>query len=116
MLVPVKSPSFTVDGSTSFNSAGGICVPDRPGIYFIRDFRGVLYIGRTENLKRRFNQHLWNCSNPNIDKARKYPVGKTEFCWMLLEFGKQAEKEKELINYFQPPCNRTLSKKKRGVI
>ena len=109
-----KVPDFKIDGSTSFNSSSSVCIPSAPGIYFIRDFRGVLYIGRTENLKRRFKEHFWNTNNPKISSIKKNPVGKIQFSWMLLDFSEQEIKEKELIQYFQPVCNRMLIKK--GVV
>lgn len=106
-----NSPFFKIDGKTTFNSVGSIGVPNTGGIYFISDFRGVLYIGKTENLNRRFKDHYWNTQNPRIAQVKKNPIGQLEFSWMYVDFKDQTDKEKELIQYFQPVCNHMLVNK-----
>lgn len=100
-----ETPEFEIAETVLFGRAESLLVPNQAGIYFIHDFRGVLYIGRTENLKERFDQHRWNCKNHRLKKVLKRSVGDLQFSWMLIDFPEQIQKEKELVRYFTPPCN-----------
>src|SRR3954454_7730763 len=50
--------SVTVDGDVVYGQGFASAVPSDPGVYLIRDLRGLLYIGRSGDLRRRFVDHL----------------------------------------------------------
>ncbi|HFJ9453610.1 GIY-YIG nuclease family protein [Bacillus cereus] len=100
-----RPPNFEIAHTILFGRGESVLLPDKPGIYFIHDFRGILYIGRTENLKNRFHQHRWNCKNSRLREVIKQPIMDLKFSWMLINFPEQIQKEKELISYFSPFCN-----------
>jgi excinuclease UvrABC nuclease subunit len=73
------------------------------------DFRGVLYVGRTENLRRRLAQHLDGSHNSWLSGAIRRPVGAMEFAWILADAGQQAALERYLIRAFRPLCNHAMN-------
>jgi predicted GIY-YIG superfamily endonuclease len=73
------------------------------------DFRGVLYVGRTENLRRRLAQHLDGSHNSWLSGAIRRPVGVMEFAWLLAGAGQQAALERYLIRAFRPLCNHAMN-------
>ncbi len=104
-----------VDSTVGFRFAQELLVPQEAGVYMIHDLRGVLYVGRTANLCRRFRQHYWAQHNPLLVAAIVRPVGELSFSWMLAEEGaEQARVERRLIRAFVPPCNRLRYKKRPG--
>ncbi len=45
-------------GAVIYKLLGGSNIPEKPGVYMFIDRDGdVVYVGRTENLKRRYGQH-----------------------------------------------------------
>ena len=48
-------PEF--DGSVQYKTPRAFTLPTNPAVYFIHDFRGILYIGEAKNLRQRFLQH-----------------------------------------------------------
>jgi excinuclease UvrABC nuclease subunit len=84
-------------------------VPRRPGVYLLHDLRGVLYVGSTRNLYRRFHQHYWLTANDLIALAMRQPFGELTFSWFLVADDTQrAALERVLIGWLQPPCNRVI--------
>ena len=107
----LQTPSeLIIDQTIRFSLGEAIMVPKKGGIYFLHDFRGVLYVGKSENLSRRFNQHLLDCQNPLITEAIRTSIGPVKFSWMLLDLEMQTRLEKRFIRFFLPPCNRILMK------
>lgn len=84
------------------------CVPEEPGIYLFHDLRGVLYVGRTTKLRRRFRQHIDGSHNSWLAGALRRPVGDLGFGWFLADAGEQDDLERALIRTFQPLCNHLL--------
>jgi excinuclease UvrABC nuclease subunit len=95
-----------IDDSVQWKFGQAFLVPDEPGVYLFHDLRGTVYVGRTSNLRRRFNEHFWRTSNPLLAMALARPVGNLYFSWCIVGIDEQAEVESELIKYFQPICNR----------
>lgn len=76
-------------------------------MYFVHDFRGILYIGQALNLRRRFRNHWEHESNPLLDAAMRQPIGTLQFSWRYAPSVQLNELERDLIRIFNPPCNRT---------
>jgi len=97
------------DGSVAFRHTRQMLIPERPGIYLIHDLRGVLYVGRTENLYRRFGQHYWQSDNELLDRAMRRTFGQLTFTWTILQDPiRRIQLEAALIAWLRPPCNRQI--------
>ena len=103
-------PGVVLDGTVQYTMGGSISVPEAPGVYFIHDLRGVLYVGRTVNLYHRYFQHYWDSHNTGVTAVLRRPVGRLEFSWMTVDACDLAALERDLIRAFQPLCNRLLYK------
>ena len=96
-----------LDGTVPFRRASDLLVPDRSGVYILHDLRGALYVGRTCSLRRRFQEHEVEPSNPLIAQARQHAVGPLLFSWIALADAKRRQAvEAELVQALEPPCNR----------
>ena len=97
-------PSF--DGSVQYKLPRAFTLPTNPGVYFIHDFRGILYIGEAKNIKQRFLQHHNNEENALLKELVKYPFGDLRFYWLNAETKLKAVKiQKYWIRIFQPSTN-----------
>ena len=76
-------PEF--DGSVRYKTSRAFALPSKPGVYFIHDFRGILYIGEAKNLRQRFLQHHRNEDNAKLKKLVSYPFGDLCFFWLNAE-------------------------------
>lgn len=98
-----------LSGSTAFRHTRHIYVPKKGGIYLIHDLRGVLYVGRTRNLYRRFDEHYWLTDNELLSLAMRQSFGELTFSWAIAEDkGERADLETRLIAWLRPACNRLL--------
>lgn len=96
-----------LDGSVPFRRTSDVLVPRSGGVYMLHDLRGALYVGRTIDLLRRFEEHESLPSNPLIAMARRSAVGALYFSWISLSDAKRRRAvESELIRALDPPCNR----------
>src|SRR5687768_1294614 len=50
-------PDVRVDGTIQYQTGWALRVPQGGGVYLISDMRGVLYVGLTSRLRRRFDEH-----------------------------------------------------------
>lgn len=100
---PKLQPDRTIFARTGLSG----CVPPSEGVYLFHDLRGVLYVGRSTNLRRRFVQHLELDQNPWLTVALSSPVLEMRFSWILVASGQSEPLERDLIHTFRPPCNRT---------
>ncbi len=108
-------PSHQVHGEVAWGRAFAIGVPLGPGVYMIFDLRGVLYVGKTRALRRRFEEHYRESHNPALRLALKNSFGATRFTWIKVEIPDQATKdeaallldevEQSLIASLRPLCN-----------
>lgn len=100
---------LVLDGSVQFTHTREWLVPARTGVYLIHDLRGVLYVGRTADLRRRFTEHYWICGNQLLRLAMRSPVGVLLFSWQQhLDQVSCGVTERRLVSRFQPVCNRLL--------
>ncbi len=70
----------------------------------IEDFE-YLYIGRSNNLRRRWREHV-DLAEPNPGLLGLDGSTGHEFWWTTLPLDRLAETEAELIGHFRPPHNR----------
>lgn len=102
-------PDLSFDGSVELALTREFLIPEQTGVYLMHDVRGVLYVGRTKNLRRRFVQHERLRRNRLLRLAMSRPVGSLTFSWILVPPGEpSAALERRLIARFQPVCNRLL--------
>ena len=98
-----------LSGSTAFRHTRHIYVPKKGGVYLIHDLRGVLYVGRSRNLYRRFDEHYWLTDNDLLLLAMRQAFGEITFSWVIAEEErKRMELEHRLIAWLRPACNRLL--------
>lgn len=102
----LNPPKLIIENTVPYKITNEIMIPKYAGIYLIHDIRGILYIGRTENLRRRFNEHLWKEKNELLMNACSKPVGDIKFSWFSCEFPRQIIEERKLIDVFKPICNK----------
>ena len=89
-------------------------IPAKPGVYFFNDLRGILYLGETSDLRRRFLEHLKKEKNPKLSALSKNPWGKLTYSWIKKNNKREAEHfETKYLNMFEPICNELLNKKRR---
>ena len=97
-------PNF--DGSVQYKITRAFALPTSPGVYFIHDFRGILYIGEAQTIKQRFLQHHRKEDNALLKELIKYPFGDLRFYWLDAETKLKAVKiQKYWIRIFQPSTN-----------
>lgn len=98
-------PVLEVAGTVRYRPAWALAVPRRPGVYLIHDLRGVLYIGRAEDLRRRYEEHLVASHNSDVRRALRSTIGILCFSWVLVAAPEQMELERSLIRSLRPLCN-----------
>jgi len=98
-----------LDGSVPFRRTSDVLLPRSGGVYILHDLRGALYIGRSADLLRRFQEHETLPVNPLIALARRHAVGTLSFSWIALSDARRRRAvEAELIRALDPPCNRCI--------
>ena len=108
-------PSF--DCSVQYKLPRAFTLPSNPGVYFINDFRGIIYIGEAKNIKQRFLQHHNNEENALLKELVKYPFGDLRFYWLNSETKLKAVKiQKYWIRVFQPITNNIKYNKDRSSV
>lgn len=98
-----QPPAPTIDGDVPYLQGWASGVPPDPGVYLIRDMRGLLYVGRSNNLRSRFHQHLEFSHNELLRLALNSTWGQVLFAWILDPEPKQLEEQ--LIRLLMPICN-----------
>lgn len=101
-------PEVHIERTVPYRQAWSLIVPRGPGVYLIHDLRGVLYVGRGGNIRKRFEDHRDGSHNFRLRRALQHPVGELKFSWLHAEYPEQVAHEKALIRAFQPLCNDTL--------
>ena len=105
----------TFDGSVQYKLPRAFTLPTNPGVYFIHDFRGILYIGEAKNIRQRFLQHHRKEDNILLKGMVKFPFGDLRFYWLNAETKLKAVKiQKKWIRVFQPVTNNIKYKKDRS--
>ena len=109
----IHYPAF--DGSVQYKSSRSFTVPTNPGVYFIHDFRGIIYIGEAKNLRQRFLQHHNGEENIKLAELARYPFGDLRFYWINTDTKLKAVKIQKLwIRIFQPISNNIKYNKDRS--
>lgn len=104
-----RAVDVELNGSTAFRHTRQIYVPKEGGVYLIHDLRGVLYVGRTCDLYRRFHEHYWLTDNELPLLALRQSFGELTFSWVIAENEyERADLETRLIAWLRPVCNRLL--------
>jgi excinuclease UvrABC nuclease subunit len=98
-----QPPNAAIDGDVPYQQGWAAGVPPDAGVYLIRDMRGLLYVGRTTDLRRRFHQHLEYSHNELLRLAMKNPWGQLRFAWVV-DADPEALEER-LIELLMPICN-----------
>ena len=102
------------DGSVNYNIFNAFALPKTAGVYFIHDFRGVLYIGESLNIKKRFIQHQVNEENNSLSNLVKIPFGELKFSWVKTKNKSKAMKiQNEWIRFLDPQTTNIKYKKNR---
>lgn len=91
------------DGSVKFVMPARWETPTSEGVYLIHDLRGVHYIGRSCNIRRRYEEHLVQGKNYSLQKLIFNHTGTLQFSW--ISTNNSCSLEQKLINFFQPKCN-----------
>jgi excinuclease UvrABC nuclease subunit len=99
-------PLPKIDGQTAFCQGHELYVPAYGGIYLIHDLRGILYVGKSVDLRRRFAERYWLDGNPYLRLAVENPIGDVTFSWSIASSPMRDELEAHLIAAYNPPCNR----------
>jgi excinuclease UvrABC nuclease subunit len=95
-----------IDGQVGFRQGHELYVPTQGGVYLIHDLRGILYVGKSVDLRRRFAEHYWLGGNPYLALAVANPIGDVTFSWSIAASPMRDELEAHLIAAYNPPCNR----------
>lgn len=99
---------FQPNGQVPYDDDYRLAVPESSGIYLFFDWRGPLYIGQANNLRRRFCSHF-ETHNQHLAKAFVNPVGVIQFAWCEVPIQDLAKVESRLINELCPICNIRLN-------
>lgn len=103
-----RQVDFCPDGEVLHDELYSLAVPETSGIYVFFDWRGPLYVGKAENLRRRFFNHF-NSHNPYLSAALNSPVGKVRFLWLNVDLVDLNKVEARLIEELCPICNIRLN-------
>lgn len=98
-----QPPNVDIDGDLPYQQGWEAGVPPQPGVYLIYDMRGLLYVGRSIDLRRRFHQHLDFSHNELLRIAIANPWGQLRFAWITDP--NPQELEEHLIGLLMPICN-----------
>jgi predicted GIY-YIG superfamily endonuclease len=101
----LRMAPVAVDGTVPFRPSHSFDLPRTGGVYLIHDLRGCLYIGRSDNLRERFDIHQEHSHNRRLRYALRHPVGRIDFAWILVRGEEQKELERRLIRELDPLCN-----------
>ncbi|MCY4276295.1 MAG: GIY-YIG nuclease family protein [Gammaproteobacteria bacterium] len=103
------SGEIDVDGTVLFRGIQRQLVPEEGGVYLIHDLRGVLYVGQSNDLQRRFDEHRLRQSNPYLFVALNQPFGEMRFSWIRTTTPEETgQLESWLIAWLQPAYNRLI--------
>ena len=98
---------ITLAGPVPLARRQAFLIPEDPGVYVIHDLRGILYAGRTSQLRRRFGEHCEARGNDLIALAQRHPFGVIAFSWAVEpEQSRRAQLERALVQWLRPICNR----------
>lgn len=98
-------PNFT--SQIIISSKNEKWIPDYQGVYFFHDLRGVYYVGESNNLKRRFQEHKLSRRNSLLKQYLRTPIHTPYFSWIRTGASICRFKlEKEIVSFLKPKCNK----------
>ena len=69
----------------------------------------LMYVGQTENLRRRFNQYLTTERRPKLVRLLEKYRGYIQFFYSGIDETELDDMEEQLFNAFLPPCNSSFT-------
>ncbi|MBY5980216.1 GIY-YIG nuclease family protein [Ferrimonas balearica] len=104
-----------INGEVKFLIGNQVCVPDVPGVYVFYDISGPIYVGKSDSLHKRFQQHYEGSHNKALRKAISEPVGSLRFAWKVVDSVTETdEEEKRWIRKLGPAANLIRYVPKKG--
>ena len=98
-----------VDGTVLFHGNQRQFVLNDKGVYLIHDLLGVLYVDRTPDLQRRFDEHRPQQSNSCMIVALSRPFGEMRFYWIRTHSDEKASRlDPSPISWLQLACNHLI--------
>lgn len=94
-----------INGTVKFICSNQWIVREIPGVYLIGDLSGTFYVGKSNNIRRRFIEHLEREKNLHLKLTLKNPIGDVHFSWIESDLADIDILERELINLLNPKCN-----------
>ena len=104
----VEAAGLDVDGATPYRMGHDLAVPLTSGVYVIADLRGPLYVGKTNNLRRRFGEHFDCSHNRLLRLALAGPAGQPTFACRITRPDDLTHTEIRYIRALHPLCNAHL--------
>jgi len=101
-------PRVRFDGTVTFGLTNLVFIPKAAGVYAVHDLRGILYVGRSIELRRRIWEHVMTEDNHLLRQAYATALPHLEVSWVLSGFPAQVSLERAYIQAFLPVCNRQL--------
>jgi len=102
---------FQPDGEVPHDDGYRLVVPETSGVYLFFDLRGPLYVGKADNLRRRFCNHF-DSHNQQLTTALEFPVGTVRFLWVQVPSTELATTEAQIIEELCPICNIRLNSRR----
>lgn len=96
------------DGTVTFGLANLVFVPKAAAVYTLHDLRGILYVGRSIDLRRRIWEHVTAEDNHLLRQVYATALPQVEVSWVLSGYPAQISLERAYIRAFLPVCNRQL--------
>ena len=90
--------------SCTFSIGNHIRIPTQSGVYVFSDFSRTLYVGKSDDLHRRYAQHSDGSHNQSLRYRLQRPIGDVRFHYMPIEEGMD-NFERALIRVLNPLCN-----------
>ena len=90
--------------SCTFSIGNHIRIPTQSGVYVFSDFSRTLYVGKSDDLHKRYAQHSDGSHNQSLRYRLKRPIGDVRFHYMPIE--EEIDNfERALIRVLNPLCN-----------
>lgn len=106
---------LNLNGTVNFIYSNQWIVKDNSGVYLIGDLRGTFYIGKSNNIRRRFIEHLERETNLDLKLSLKNSIGTTRFSWIESDLANVDFLERRLIKLLDPKCNIIKYKKEKCI-
>ncbi|MEE2885724.1 MAG: GIY-YIG nuclease family protein [Chloroflexota bacterium] len=92
--------------SCEFRIGNHIRVPSEPGVYLFKDYDGPLYVGKSNDLYKRYSEHMHGSHNKLLSNRLNLPLSEIVFDWMPLALNEIDSLERALIRVLNPLYNK----------